>query len=414
MESPVVRHLQIEADIVAEDDGRFVGRLADAYALRRRPLCLCRPMGVPMYVARIGRGFIVKRMPRTGKDHHPHCPSFESADTLFRPGTALRLPVGSKTSGRPTAIDVKVRFSRGPIATSAGAIAHRHDCRTNSGMRLSLLALLHLLWQASGLVEWTGHWIGKRRWWHVHRYLVEATRRVSIEGEMLSERVLIPEPFKVEDKTAIKARRSGTIARLLRDGSKQRMLLIGEVKAFRGVAEGHEIVVRHMPDVRLPLGNDQLRRLQRRFSPALGLWHSERGLHLIAIATVEAAAAGALRVVEIAVMTVTEHWLPVADLHELQLVTKLARYRGKMVKVLSFDGSGTQPMATVTLPDARPLPWALYLVPADANTDFDSAIAQSILSHPDRRAWIWRPADGDMPPLPYDGVRRASVDGEDD
>ncbi|MBU2389682.1 MAG: DUF1173 domain-containing protein [Alphaproteobacteria bacterium] len=410
----MMRRLQIEADIVAEDDGRFVGRLADAYALRRRPLCLCRPMGVPMYVARIGKGLIVKRMPLTGKDHHPSCPSFEPADTLSRPGTGPRLPVGSRSSGHPTAIDVKVWLSRGSIAPSAGAIANREDCRREPGLRLSLLALLHLLWHASGLVEWTGYWIGKRRWWHVHRYLVEATRRVSIGDEMLSERVLIPEPFKVADKSAIEARRSRTIARLLREGSKQRMLLIGEVKAFRGVAEGQEIVVKHMPDLRLSLGNDQLRRLLRRFSAPLALWRSERSLHLIVIATVEAAAAGVLRVAEIAVMTVTEHWLPVADPDELQLVTRLARNRGKMVKMLSFDGPGTQPMATVTLPDARPLPWALYLVPADADARFEAALAQSILSHPDTRAWVWRPADGDMPPLPYGGVRRASADGEDD
>ena len=35
-------------------------------ATKLRPLCLCRSPGVPMYVARIGDQFVVKRMPLSG------------------------------------------------------------------------------------------------------------------------------------------------------------------------------------------------------------------------------------------------------------------------------------------------------------------------------------------------------------
>ncbi|MFN7102088.1 MAG: DUF1173 family protein [Pseudorhizobium sp.] len=400
METPVVRRLQIEAEIVAEDAEGFIQRLTDAYHLRQRPLCLCRPSGVPMYVARIGKRLVVKRMPLTGKDHHPSCPSFEPVEDWAGLGASLWSAVNSRIESQRVAIDVNFALSKGRISTSAGAGNKRDAHKRAPKAPLSLLALLHLLWHAGGLVEWTGHWIGRRRWWHVHRHLVAACRQVSIRGEPLSQRVLIPESFKVEDKLAIETRRSRTLTRILRRGGNRRMLLIGEVKTFRGDRDGHEVIVKHLPRVRLPLDDVQHRRLQQRFATPLSLWRNEQSLHLMAIATVETAAAGALRVTEIAVMAVTEHWLPVEDAYELQLVNRLARRRSKMVKTLRFDVPRTQPIATVTLPKARPLPLALYRVPADADTDFETRLAQKIRAHPQTRAWIWRPRDGMMPPLP--------------
>src|SRR5690606_33183690 len=50
--------------------------LADVYDTPERPRCLCVLGGVEMYVAR-HRQFVIKRMPDTGCQHHPSCPSFE-------------------------------------------------------------------------------------------------------------------------------------------------------------------------------------------------------------------------------------------------------------------------------------------------------------------------------------------------
>ena len=58
-------------------DACFADALAAAHAERHRPLCLCLTEGVAMYVARVGAGFIVKRMPGTGSLHAPDCISYE-------------------------------------------------------------------------------------------------------------------------------------------------------------------------------------------------------------------------------------------------------------------------------------------------------------------------------------------------
>jgi len=42
-----------------------------------------------MYVARLGEGFIVKRMPDTGSHHAPDCPSYEPPAELSGLGQVL-------------------------------------------------------------------------------------------------------------------------------------------------------------------------------------------------------------------------------------------------------------------------------------------------------------------------------------
>ena len=55
----------------------FAEAIADAHAAHQRPRCMCLVEGVEMYVARLGDGYIVKRMPDTGSHHAPDCPSYE-------------------------------------------------------------------------------------------------------------------------------------------------------------------------------------------------------------------------------------------------------------------------------------------------------------------------------------------------
>ena len=41
------------------------------YGSSERPRCMCVQGGVPMYIARHGNDYIVKRMPDSGAQHHP-------------------------------------------------------------------------------------------------------------------------------------------------------------------------------------------------------------------------------------------------------------------------------------------------------------------------------------------------------
>lgn len=395
-----MRRLRIGDRIFDGEEESYAEVLAEAYRLKARPLCLCREPGMPLYIAQIGGQLVVKRMPLSGGDHHAACPSYEPPYDLSGlgalVGTAIKLDAAAGTA----ALRLDFPLSKRGTSGAGNTDASQSDSVKNESKRLSLRALLHLLWHESGLTEWTSYWSGKRHWWQVYHHLTEAARTMSVRGEPLAERLFVPEPFRAEDKVAIEQRRAQAMAALARSGigPKKLMLLVGEIKEFTAARSGQQVVVKHMPGFRLHLEETAWRRLQRRFEGELALWRSDDRFHLIAITTIEAGSAGLVTINEIALMTVTDQWLPVENVHEERLLEKLVRLRGKTVKGLRFNLTTSQPLANAILPEARPQPVALYIVPPNADGQFETSLREMIDARPDMSAWIWRVAEGDMPP----------------
>ena len=50
--------------------------LAEAWRAKTRPECLCKSPAPQMYVAYVGAGYILKRMPDTGPSHAMTCESY--------------------------------------------------------------------------------------------------------------------------------------------------------------------------------------------------------------------------------------------------------------------------------------------------------------------------------------------------
>jgi hypothetical protein len=386
-----------------DDQGRdFQAVLAAAYEAKSRPLCLCRPEGVPMYIARIGDQHVIKRMPLSGHEHRPDCGSYDPAHDL----SGLRPLIGGaiQIDPRDGTATLRADFAltkTGPRTAASSPSDTKADTVRNETRKLSLKALLHYLWQEGGLTEWTAHWADKRHWWHVRSHLIEAAKTMTIKGGGLNEHLFVPEPFRSEDKAVIEQRRAAALAPLRATASPRRlMVLIGEVKEFAQARNGRRLIVKHMPGFPLMLEDRAWRRLQARFETEFGLWGADENAHLIAVATFGLSAAVLANVEEIALMAVTENWIPVESGYEAQLVQRLARLRQKSVKELRFNLPADQPTAVATLPEARPLPMALYLVPPDADEAYDAALSEMIAAHSEMVSWVWRPADGEMPALP--------------
>jgi hypothetical protein len=290
---------------------------------------------------------------------------------------------------------------RGAVARPNGSAASADSVR-NKTQKLSLRGLLHFLWHESGLTEWTSHWIGKRHWSQVYHHLCEAARRTEVRGQALADRLLIPEPFRAGDKAAIEQRRAQKLVGLFQAaaGAKKLMVLIGEIKEFAEARNGRQVVIKHMPGFRLYLEEPAWRSLQRRFETELMLWQSTETSHLMAIMTIGGTPAGITTINEIALMAVTEQWLPIESAYEQLLVDRLGRLRSKSVKGLRFNLPRIHPLANAVLPEAMPLPCALYIVPPDAGDDFQAALGEMIDARPDLESWIWRVTEGEMPPLP--------------
>ena len=179
------------------------------------------------------------------------------------------------------------------------------------------------------------------------------------------------------------------------------MVLIGEIKEFAEARDGWQVVIKHMPGFRLYLPEPTWNSLQRRCEADLALWQSSEASHLMVIATIGSGPAGIITVDEIALMTVTEQWLPMENVFEQALIERLAGLRSKSVKGLRFNLSRNQPIANAILSEARPGPYALYIVPPGVDDAFEAAMREMIEARSDLKAWVWRVADGEMPPVPH-------------
>jgi hypothetical protein len=390
------------ADEVIEDNAPYLqSALADAYQRRIRPHCLCKEGGLPMYIARIGDQYLVKRMPLSGGGHDPNCPSYEPPDELsglgVLTGSAIQVDPESGMSA------LKLSFSLTKIGTRAAPNRGTNltDTIVGDAKKLSLRSLLHYLWHQAELTAWTSRWAGKRHWWNIRWHLKEAAGQMTVKGGTLSEILFIPEPFRATDKSAIEQRRTAALAPAIppKSGPRKLMILVGEVKDFAPARNGHRLIVKHLPDFPLMLEEGIYRRLQARFENELALWGADEASHLIVIATFGLTPAGLAVVEDMALMVVAENWVPYESIYEKRLVDALARVGERSVKGLRYNLSAEKPTAAAILQRSSQ-PVALYVVPPSADGAYEEALGELITSQPEIGVWIWRTTEGEMPPLP--------------
>jgi hypothetical protein len=399
----VMRQFRIGAESYDNNAPDLQTALKAAYERRQRPLCLCKEQGVPMYIARMGDQFLVKRMPLTGAEHSPACESFEPPYELSGLGALM----GSAIQLDPTTgmAALKLEFSlskRGSRASPVGAGNGALDSVVGEPRKMTLRGLLHYLWHEAGMTKWTSAWSGKRHWWNLQWHLLEAAKHMAVKGAPLSDILYIPEQFRSRNRQAIEQRRAEALAQALppKSGPRPLMVLVGEVKEFAPARSGVNLVVKHMPGFPFILDEGLYRRLQARFESEIALWSSDNASHLIAIATFGLSAAGLAIVEEIALMVVAENWIPYESAYEKRLVDALARIREQSTKGLRYNLPLDQPMAAAMFLQRQPRPVALYIVPPTADDKLEAALDEMIASRPEMDAWIWRVADGEMPPLP--------------
>jgi hypothetical protein len=178
------------------------------------------------------------------------------------------------------------------------------------------------------------------------------------------------------------------------------MLLIAEVKEIVPARYSFKAVIKHVPDQAFTLDEQLYRRLGRRFESELSIWGAADNLHMVMIATFGVSEAGIPAIAELSLMPVTGQWLPVEDSFEQQLVERLVRDGRSFVKGLRYNLPSGQPLASAILTDACESPVALCIARHGADDpQLDSAL-KDFATVNDSAAWIWRVAQGAMPPLP--------------
>jgi hypothetical protein len=397
-----MRRFEIAGAVLNENDPALPTAIAAAYRDRMRPLCLCREPGIPMYVAAMGEQFVVKRMPLSGGQHDPACDSYEPPLDLSGLGPLMGSAIRLDPASGMAALRLEFSLTRTGSRAAPTPGASESTSVKSEGRRLSLRGLLHLLWNEAGLTKWTSAWAGKRHWWNIRWHLIEAAKTMLVRGAPLSEVLLVPEPFRAENKDAIEQRRAAALSGIQpqKNGPRKLMVLVGEVKEFQAARGGHRLVVKHWPGFPILLDERAWTRVQARFEAELALWAANDTSHLITVATFGLNAAGLAIIEEIALMVVAENWIPYESAQELHLVETLAKLREQSIKGLRYASPADQPIAAALLMQHRPRPLALFVVPASADDAYEAALEEMIASRPEMDSWIWHAGQEEMPTLP--------------
>jgi Protein of unknown function (DUF1173) len=323
---------------------------------------MCRTDGVEMYVARLGDGFIVKRMPNTGSDHAAACPSYEPPADLSGLGQVLGSAIREDPVTGETTLKLDFPLTRIAGRSTLPTSGDVGDSAATDGTRLSLRGLLHYLWDQAELTRWQPAFAGKRSWSTVRRHLLHAAENKIARDDALRSRLYIPEVFSVEQRDAINARRLAQWARIAASpGTPQRLtVLIAEVKEILPARYGYKAIFKHVPDQAFALDEQIYRRLQRRFERELSLWGTTERLRMVMIATFGVTASGIPTVYRASLMLVTNQWLPVENLPELRLIDTLVHQRRWFIKGLRYNLASSEPLACAVLTDGAE-PSALYI-----------------------------------------------------
>ncbi len=397
-----------------KDAPGFSETIAEAHATRQRPLCLCVPQGVEMYVARLAEphgGYIVKRMPDTGCRHAPDCQSYEPPADESGLGQVLGSAINEDTATGQTSLRLGFSLTKMPGRSRMPPAGGETESVSTDGTKLSLRGLLHYLWDQAELTKWHPGFEGKRTWGTVRRQLLSAADDKFARGDSLRSRLYIPETFFLDQRDEINIRRSAQWLQALSAPGKPQclMLLIGEVKEIVPARYGFKAVVKHVPDQAFALDQQLYRRLGRRFATELTLWGACDHMHMLIIATFSVAETGVPVISELSLMPVTQHWLPVENAFDEQLVDRLVNQGRTFRKGLRYNLPAVIPVVNATLIDTGDGP-CLLRISREARTAVDASelIESSAPPHP-LRSWIWHPEVEAMPPLPKKRMPTANV-----
>ncbi len=391
----------------------FAEAIAAAHDAHLRPRCMClrrgSGQGVEMYVARLGAGYIVKRMPDTGSHHAHNCLSYEPPAEMSGLGQVLGNAITEDPTTGLTRLKLDFPLTKAPGRHQQPPAAGSDSASVaTGGTRLSLRGLLHYLWDQSELTHWQPGFAGRRNWATVRWHLLQAAQGKTAGGQMLQDWLYIPESFTVERREQINARRLAQWKHAVRHnaGHARLMLLIGEVKEIAPTRYGHKAVIKQVPDQPIFLDEQLYRRMTKRFAIELAIWGAHDTVHMLLIGTFALTGAGLPALEALSLMPVTAQWLPIENAAELQLIDRLTREGRRFIKGLRYNMPTLAPLTSATLLDAEQSPINLWITDGMATPeDDDEAMGTPDILASEAR-WIWNVGGGPMPALPQ---RRPAV-----
>lgn len=300
--------------------------------------CLCDGNGDKRLAVRHmseSDSFHLSRFPHTGSQHALNC--------LYYCADRSKSGLGAYSKG------VVEELSDGGLKVKLGLSLRKQDAAqpkepkaaSSTGPRvskpsMSLLGLLNLLWSEAGLHSWSPAMTGKRNLGLVHHYLVDQAGKIQVGRQRLIDSLVIatssstgkqPDANAQRVKSAIERNRRLVVIAPLAAHSQEREGGIGylAISGFHGVP-------------RLIMSADLWSNAKRQFPRAISAWR--QGLKIIAIVQADKPmSAASASTLSIALMPVSEEWIPVESSYEALIEKKLRTEGRRFNKPLRFDAA---------------------------------------------------------------------------
>jgi hypothetical protein len=252
-----------------------------------------------------------------------------------------------------------------------------HDSVRTDGKKLTLRSTLHYLYEEAGFTRWSPAMAGKRSWWVIRKYLLEAAADKKAKGLALTDMLYIPESFVADRKDEIALRRHAQFRAIMPSGGSTRrlMLLIGELKDIGDARFGKKMVIKHAADCPFILSEDIYKRFLKRFGNDLTICDGNEAAHLLVIATFSVNSSGTAIIEEASTMLVDSNWIPFENVDERLLIDQLIKQKRKFVKGLRYNLPSNKVLACAVLNDTVE-PVAIYILPYGADDQLKKEIVE--------------------------------------
>ncbi|WP_289035634.1 DUF1173 family protein [uncultured Flavobacterium sp.] len=392
----------IDESELSVNDISFEKSLSEAHARKERPLCLCKLDGVEMYVAKLNDVYFLKRMPGTGMLHDFRCHSFEPPAELSGLGQVSGSAIKEEGDNDNTKIKIDFSLSRmdGRKAPVMGEGEKKPGDVTTDPNKLTMRALLHYLYDQSGLNRYEPVSKVKRNWFQIRKALMQSASNKLVNGNPLSELLFIPETFFLDRKEEIKANRKKAISGAVYKGTGKRnmMMVFGEVKVIEPDSFGYKIIIKHLADFKFRISDDLYKRLSNKYALEIELaGELQEDGHLLVMGTFFVDLKGYATMETCTLQIADENWIIFENGSEKYLMNVLNEYSRSYIKGMRYNLNSDTPFASLVLTDTEH-PTAMY-VTAENNSELYFHRRERLISESKYKSWVWE-VEEEMPELP--------------
>ena len=303
------------------------------------PLCLCTKPALELYIAKRGNRYYMARMPGEGRLHASSCPNHDSQDAHCS-GRGL-IPKDAIINEDGT-LNIKISTPVKKIHETDGpqAMGTRQNSQQVSRASITLLALLHVLWEGAGFNRWTPHMRGRRGYQQIRKYLLEFAEKTKVQGQLLKDILFIPPTFRFNKKDDHTIEHDGHLSTVVDNALERntRLFVIGRIKEFIDGEYGIGIRLKHSTGDCIFWDNAQKSEwLQNFFRTKKSVLDVPIERYLFSIMLIDVSEQKNFNVHEIGFMFTTKNYIPVDSMYEALVCDALVEKNRRFFKPLRYD-----------------------------------------------------------------------------